>query len=204
MCSFQSLVSLFGYSPLWELCAPELLFKPLLNLMFHCRCDKWALNYFLLSLFLFPLFWLHDPLPFCLWFDFHSSLLFTVSLTYSTFFLYLWPPSFPCCLDLIIHSPYCYVIPSPHPHHIVGLLSTTASFPLFYHQISACVSGLNTWSMSLHYVMVSLRTSDSPWSGSLSCSAKPTHFCVPETWVPSSATSNSQNWTTLRPSGVTI
>ncbi|KAM6935305.1 death effector domain-containing 1 isoform 2-T2 [Lycodopsis pacificus] len=68
---------------------------------------------------------------------------------------------------------------------------------------SACVSGPNTWSMIRHSARASRRTSGSPWSVSSSCSAKPTRCFVPETWVPSSATSTSQSWRTSRPSGVT-
>lgn len=101
-------------------------------------------------------------------------------------------PSLPSLLPSLI--PYCHPLLStllpPLPH-------------LFHYQISACVSGLNTWNMSQRSVMASHQTSSTPWSDSLSCSVKPTRCSAPETWDLSSATSSSQTWTTWRPSGPT-
>lgn len=104
-----------------------------------------------------------------------------------------FPSVLPCCH----HSFYPFI---PHCHPFV---STTASSTLSHYQISACVSGLNTWSMSQRFVMASRQTSSIPWSDSLSCSVKPTCCFAPEIWVLSSATSSSQTWTTSRPSGAT-
>lgn len=83
------------------------------------------------------------------------------------------------------------------------LLSIITSSSLCHYQISACVSGRNTWSTNQHCATASPRTSGSHWSGSLSCSVKRVRCCVPETWDPSSATSSSQSWPTSRLSGVT-
>lgn len=108
---------------------------------------------------------------------------------------FLWPP---------LCFPFTAIAPSP----LDSILSPPSFHPStppppFHYQISACVSGLNTWNMSQRSVMASHQTSSTPWSDSLSCSVKPTRCSAPETWDLSSATSSSQTWTTWRPSGPT-
>lgn len=178
--------------------------------------NELSFNDFVLFLFLYPLFWLPDPLPLSgpIQFDFHCSLL-SSSVTFPPFPhpSLFFPFSSPLyllyvCLALIIHF-----VPSTLPTIISPLtplhlhpppFSTTASSSLFHYQISAFVSGLNTWSMSRHSAAACPQTSGSHSRGSLSCSARPLRCYEPGTWVPLSATSSSQSWTTLRPSGVTI
>lgn len=139
---------------------------------------------------------------FALFLTFCNLSFFFLNLHHCPFFLSSVP--FPHYLSIVIHSLPC-TLPLCDPSNPLFLhyLPIIASPSPFYYQTSACVSGPSTWSTSLHSVMVSLQTNSSPWSGSLSCSAKPTRCFVPETWVLSSATSSSQSWTTWRPSGVT-
>lgn len=139
-------------------------------------------------LFLLPLLWLHDLYLSVLLmgiFNVSSSQLSLTSPLPS--FTAIAPPPPPPFI------PHCQPFFSP----LLPPLS------LSHYQISACVSGLNTWNMSQRSVMASRQTSSTPWSDSLSCSVKPTRCFAPETWDLSSATSSSQTWTTWRPSGLT-
>lgn len=128
------------------------------------------------------------------------------SWAYPFFFFFLWfflgnlhfPPFFtsPLLSLPLLSLPTLSFLP-------LTLLSIITSSSLCHYQISACVSGRNTWSTNQHCATASPRTSGSHWSGSLSCSVKRVRCCVPETWDPSSATSSSQSWPTSRLSGVT-
>lgn len=113
-----------------------------------------------------------------------------ISSSFLTLSYCLFSPSF---LPPFLTVSLLTVFPLLTPTMLSPLLSTTASASLFHYQISACESGLNTWNTSQRSVKVSPQTSSSPWSGSLSCSARPTRCFVPETWVPLSATSSSQS-----------
>lgn len=138
------------------------------------------------------LFQLHHPSFSVMGLSILFSLFFFFFLFWVTF-TFLLPFSLPLC------SSYHYSLSSPP----LTLLSIITSSSLCHYQISACVSGRNTWSTNRHYATASPRTSGSHWSGSLSCSVKRVRCCVPETWDPSSATSSSRSWPTSRLSGVT-
>lgn len=188
--------------------------------MHKCRQAKWAINDFCLVPVSPPFVLTSWPLPSCLLcgpLQFDRSLPFNffcnLSSPFTTLFFFSFLPPFPHWifalpplftffhpLSLPLFHPTTR--PTPHPQS-PPLFPTTASSSLFHYQMSACASEPNTWSMRRHSGMVSPRTNSSPWSDSLSCSAKPTRCFVPETWAPSSATSSSQSWTTSRPSGPT-
>lgn len=179
------------------------------------KLNELSFNNFVMFLCVFLLFWLHGP----------SFSLCCVGLSTLTSLVHLFhnlsslaPLSsfslFPFTLSWLshFHTHIIYLLLltlllitfhlSPlSPHHLTPF-STTISSSLYHYQTSAYVFGLNTWSMSRHSVMVSPRTSGSHWSDNLSCLVKPAHCCAQEIWVPLSATSSLQNWTTSRLSGV--
>lgn len=89
--------------------------------------------------------------------------------------------------------------PLYHPLLLLFLLVSPSS----HSQTSGCVCGLSTWSMSRLFATACPQTSANLWSGSLSCSVRPTLCWDPGTWAPSCVTSSSQSWTTWTPSGQT-